>query len=100
MVLIPAPATNNSVSSLFTSRGLDLGQRTVCAVQVGDTKDIGLAAKWCGERAADAALALDESGGVALCYCSSGGEAQESGEGGECELHFDGGWLIGLVWGL
>jgi len=42
-------------------------------------------------------LALDESGGVALCDSGGGSEAQKSSEGGECELHFgDGlsGWLV------
>jgi hypothetical protein len=72
-------------------------KRTVGAVQVGDTEDISLAAKRCSEAAADTALALDESGGVALCDSGGGSEAQKSSEGGECELHFgDGlsGWLV------
>ena len=56
-----------------------------------------MAAKRCSEAAADTALALDESGGVALCDSGGGSEAQKSSEGGECELHFgDGlsGWLV------
>jgi hypothetical protein len=66
-------------------------KRTVGAVQVGDTKDVSLAAKRCSEAAADTTLALNESGGVALCDSGGGGEAQESSEGGKCELHFGGG---------
>jgi hypothetical protein len=63
--------------------------RTVFAVQVGNAKDVDLAAHGCGESAADGTLAGDQlahSGG-ACADGGGGGEAQESGEGSECELH-------------
>jgi len=73
----------------------------VRAVQVGNTKNISLAAQRRGEATADLALAsLDGSGrvGETLGDCGGGGEAQESGEGEDGELHFGGlvGW-VGLV---
>lgn len=62
---------------------------TVLAVQIGNAQDIELAAHGCGEGAADRALAGDKlsDGGRARTDGGGGGEAHESGDGGECELH-------------
>jgi len=97
VVSIPAPAVITCQLNPFSYPGI-CAIRTVRAVQVGNTKDISLAAQWRGEATADLALpSLDGGGSVGetLGDCGGRGEAQESGEGEECELHFGG--LVGWV---
>ena len=97
VVSIPAPAVITCQQNPSSCSGR-CGIRTVRAVQVGNTKNISLAAQWCGEATADLALAsLDGGGRVRETLGDRGGgcEAQESGEGEDGELHFGG--LVGWV---
>jgi hypothetical protein len=86
-VLLKSVSMNLHVREL--PRGWNL--HTVLAVQIRDTEDVKLATHRCGESAADTGLASDElaNRGKARVDGGGGGEAQESGEGGECELHRD-----------
>ena len=70
--------------------------RTVLAGKVGETENVGLAAKRSGERTADTAniTSGDRHGLVALVDSGSVGEAHEGGNGDDGELHFEG-WLVG-----
>lgn len=73
--------------------------RTVLAIQIRNTLDVELAARGCGESAADRCLAGDEIAGDrgARVDCCCGSEAQKSCEGGQCELHYERRDLVNLL---